>query len=106
MTPGPDLGALQTGAADVPPGGFDPAGMLDQFQAEHGTLMLSVPTMLIRVLDGQSVRPRDVSSSRLTMLGGAPVAPELGRRAQEQLGVDVSIGFGQTEVCTPRPPPG
>ena len=72
--------------------------MLDLFEAESGTLMLSVPTMLIRMLDEQALYPRDVSSWRLSMLGGAPVAPELVRRAREQLGVDVTIGFGQTEA--------
>jgi hypothetical protein len=39
--------------------------MLDLFEAERGTLMLSVPTMLIRMLDEQAVRHRDVSSWRL-----------------------------------------
>jgi fatty-acyl-CoA synthase len=92
------LGALQTGGTHVLPSGFDPAQMLDLFQAEGGTLMLSVPTMLIRMLDEQALRPRDVSSWRLAMLGGAPVAPELVRRAREQLGVAVTIGFGQTEA--------
>ena len=92
------LGALQTGATHVLPAGFDPAVMLDLFEAESGTLMLSVPTMLIRMLDEQALSPRDVSSWRLSMLGGAPVAPELVRRAREQLGVDVTIGFGQTEA--------
>ena len=85
------LGALQTGATHVLPAGFDPAVMLDLFEADSGTLMLSVPTMLIRMLDEQALRPRDVSSWRLSMLGGAPVAPELVRRAREQLGVDVTI---------------
>ena len=75
------LGALQTGGTHVLPPGFDPAQMLDLFQTEHGTLMLSVPTMLIRMLDEQAVHPRDISSWRLSMLGGAPVAPELVRRA-------------------------
>jgi fatty-acyl-CoA synthase len=92
------LGALQTGGTHVLPPGFDPAQMLDLFEAERGTLMLSVPTMLIRMLDEQAVRHRDVSSWRLSMLGGAPVAPELVRRAREQLGVAVTIGFGQTEA--------
>jgi fatty-acyl-CoA synthase len=92
------LGALQTGGTHVLPPGFDAAQMLNLFQAERGTLMLSVPTMLIRMLDEQAARPRDVSSWRLSMLGGAPVAPELVRRAREQLGVAVSIGFGQTEA--------
>jgi fatty-acyl-CoA synthase len=92
------LGALQTGGTHVLPPGFDPAQLLDLFQTEHGTVMLSVPTMLIRMLDEQAVHPRDVSSWRLSMLGGAPVAPELVRRAREQLGVAVTIGFGQTEA--------
>src|SRR3954464_12150508 len=102
------LGALQTGGTHVLPPGFDPAQMLDLFQAERGTLMLSVPTMLIRMLDEQAARPREVSSWRLSMLGGAPVAPELVRRAREQLGVAVTIGFGQTEASphpTHTPPP-
>jgi fatty-acyl-CoA synthase len=92
------LGALQTGGTHVLPPGFDPAQVLDLFQAERGTLMLSVPTMLIRMLDEQAARPRDVSSWRLSMLGGAPVAPELVRRARQKLGVAVTIGFGQTEA--------
>src|SRR4051794_33834146 len=92
------LGALQTGGTHVLPAAFDPARMLDLIQAERGTLVLSVPTMLIRMLDEQDARPRDVSSWRLSMLGGAPVAPELVRRAREQLGVAVTIGFGQTEA--------
>jgi fatty-acyl-CoA synthase len=92
------LGALQTGGTHVLPPGFDPALMLDLFEAERGTLMLSVPTMLIRMLDEQTARPRNVSTWRLSMLGGAPVAPELARRAREQLGVAVTIGFGQTEA--------
>jgi fatty-acyl-CoA synthase len=92
------LGALQTGGTHVLPGAFDPAQMLELIQTEHANLMLSVPTMLIRMLDEQALRPRDVSSWRLSMLGGAPIAPELIRRAREQLGVVVTIGFGQTEA--------
>jgi fatty-acyl-CoA synthase len=92
------LGALQTGGTHVLPAGFDAAQVLDLLAAERGTLLLSVPTMLIRVLDEQALHPRDVSSWRLSMLGGAPVAPELVRRAREQVGVAVTIGFGQTEA--------
>lgn len=92
------LGAVQTLGAQVLPPAFDPALMLDLFAAHRGTLMLSVPTMLLRMLDEQDQRPRDVSAWRVTALGGAPVAPELVRRAQLELGVDVTIGFGQTEA--------
>ena len=92
------LGALQTGGTHVLPPGFDASVMLDAFESERGTVMLSVPTMLIRMLDEQSAQPRDVSSWRLSTLGGAPVPPELVRRAQRELGLVVTIGFGQTEA--------
>jgi fatty-acyl-CoA synthase len=92
------LGALQTGGTHVLPPGFDAALMLDAVEAGRGTVILTVPTMLIRMLDEQSARPRDVSSWRLSTLGGAPVPPELVRRAQRELGLVVTIGFGQTEA--------
>jgi acyl-CoA synthetase (AMP-forming)/AMP-acid ligase II len=94
------LGALQTDGVHVLPAGFDAGVMLDLFEVEGGTLMLSVPTMLIRMLDEQASSPRDVTSWRLTSLGGAPVPLELVRRAEQELGVKVAIGFGQTE-CSP-----
>lgn len=92
------LGALQTGGRHVLPPAFDPALMLALFEAERGTLMLSVPTMLIRMLDHPDAQTRDVSAWRLSALGGAPVPPELVRRAGERFGIKVAIGFGQTEA--------
>lgn len=92
------LGALQTGGVHVLPEAFDPASMLALFEAERGTVMLSVPTMLIRMLDHADATTRDLRSWRLTTLGGAPVPPELVSRAQQMLGVKVAIGFGQTEA--------
>ena len=92
------LGALQTGGIHVLPPAFDPALLLALFEAERGTLMLSVPTMLIRLLDHPDARTRDLTSWRLAALGGAPVPPELARRAAEEVGLKVTIGFGQTEA--------
>ncbi|WP_127091871.1 AMP-binding protein [Aquabacter cavernae] len=92
------LGALQTGGVHVLPPAFDPALMLALFEAERGTLMLSVPTMLIRMLDHPDAQTRDLSAWRLSSLGGAPVPPELVRRARDRFGVKVAIGFGQTEA--------
>ena len=71
--------------------------MLSLFEQERGTIMLCVPTMLIRMLDSPSIAQRTLSSWRLVTLGGAPVPPERVRRAREQ-GVKVAIGFGQTEA--------
>jgi fatty-acyl-CoA synthase len=91
------LGALQTGGTHVLPAGFDPRLMLDLIEAHRGSIVLSVPTMLIRTLDQPDVKDRDLSSWRLVTLGGAPVPPELVRRAAADVNLDVAIGFGQTE---------
>ncbi len=91
------LGALQTGGAQVMPPGFDPELMLDLLEQERGSIVLSVPTMLQRILDAPSIGSRDLSSWRLVSLGGAPVPPELIRRS-EQRGVRAVIGYGQTEA--------
>ncbi|KAB1141715.1 AMP-binding protein [Streptomyces luteolifulvus] len=93
------LGALQTGGVHVLPGRFDADLMLDLFERHRGTILLSVPTMLIRMLDAQRASARDLSSWRLATLGGAPVPVELIRRARRDFGVDVGIGYGQTEAA-------
>jgi fatty-acyl-CoA synthase len=94
------MGALQTGGAHVLPPGFDADAMLDLVEQHSATVTLVVPTMLIRLLEAQRLRPRDISSWRLITLGGAPVPADLARRAERELGVEVAIGFGQTE-CSP-----
>ena len=92
------LGALQTGGTQVLPARFDADQMLDLFAAHAGSVLLSVPTMLIRMLEAQRRSPRNVETWRLSALGGAPVPTELVTRAERELGVAVTIGFGQTEA--------
>ena len=93
------LGALQTGGAQVMPRGFDSGLMLQLCEEERGSIMLSVPTMVIRMLDDPSLPRRDTRTWRLALIGGAPVAPELVRRAAQLVpGLKVAIGFGQTEA--------
>lgn len=92
------LGAIQTGGTLVMAPGFEAGHMLDLFEQQHGTIMLCVPTMLIRMLEEQERSPRDLSTWRLVTLGGAPVPPELVSRTKEIIGADVAIGFGQTEA--------
>src|SRR5258708_27841759 len=86
------LGALQTGGVHVLSASAEPGTLLELLEAERGTQMLCVPTMLLRVLDHPDVASRDFSSWRLCALGGAPVAPELVRRARERVGVRVGVG--------------
>jgi fatty-acyl-CoA synthase len=52
------LGALQTGGTQVMPPSFDPQLMLQLCEEEHGTIMLGVPTMVIRMLDDPSLPRR------------------------------------------------
>jgi fatty-acyl-CoA synthase len=92
------LGALQTGGTLVLPPGFDPALMLRLIESERGTITLSVPTMLIAMLEHADRPARNLSSWRMAALGGAPVPVDLIRRAERLLGVQVAIGFGQTEA--------
>lgn len=92
------LGALQTGGVHVIPHTFGAADMLDLFERERGTIMLSVPTMLIRIIEQARNRPRRPSTWRLVTLGGAPVSVELIERARSELGLEVGVGYGQTEA--------
>jgi fatty-acyl-CoA synthase len=92
------LGALQSGGTQILPPRFDAELVLDLFERYRGTNLLSVPTMLIRILEAQARQPRDLGSWRLAALGGAPVPTELVRRAMSDLKVSVGIGFGQTEA--------
>src|SRR5262249_50287428 len=92
------LGALQTGGTHVLPTGFDPGLMLELIEAERGTITLSVPTMLIAMLECAESAGRNLSSWRLATLGGAPVPIELVHRAERMLGLKLGIGFGQTEA--------
>jgi fatty-acyl-CoA synthase len=91
------LGALQSGGAHVVPPGFDAATMLQLIESERGTITLNVPTMLIAMLEHPERATRDLSSWRRTGVGGAPVPVDLIRRAEQLLGLQLGIGFGQTE---------
>jgi fatty-acyl-CoA synthase len=92
------LGALQTGGAQVIVPGFDAALMLDLVETERGTGLLGVPTMLVGLLEQLETGKRDLSSLRFASIGGAPVSPELVGRVQSRFGVQVAIGYGQTEA--------
>jgi fatty-acyl-CoA synthase len=61
-------------------------------------LTMGVPTMLIGMLEALERSPRDVSSLRAAMSGGAMVPPELVRRFQDRFGCKLEIIYGQTET--------
>ena len=57
--------------------------MLELIEAEHGSMVLTVPTILLAMLGELRPQPRDVSSLRTVMSGGAKVPDTLVRRTTE-----------------------
>ena len=92
------LGMAQIGATLVQPAAFDAESMLDLIEQESVTYTFGVPTMLIALLAAQTRRPRDLASLK-TVFSGATIVPmEVVRQVEEQFGVTLIIGYGQTET--------
>ncbi|ABL83634.1 MULTISPECIES: AMP-binding protein [unclassified Nocardioides] len=77
---------------------FEPGLVLDLIENEGGNLIVTVPTILIALLDHPDRPSRDLSSMRTIMCGGAKVPEDLVRRTNEIVGCDFSILFGQAEM--------
>jgi len=77
---------------------FDPASLLEAFEAYAGTHTLVVPTMLIALLDHPDRATRDLSSLQTILSGAAAVPASLVRRTVSTLDCQFSILFGQTEA--------
>lgn len=92
------LGSIQTRSRLVLARQFDGARMNGIIEGERVNLTMGVPTMLIGMLEALDRTPRDVSSLRAAMSGGAMVPPELVRRFQDRFGCKLEIIYGQTET--------
>lgn len=92
------LGPLQDHVPQVFAEAFDPALMLAMIERERATHLGAVPTMLIAMLQHQSIDTTDLSSLRIVASGGSMVPPELVRAVEERTGARFSIVFGQTEA--------
>jgi fatty-acyl-CoA synthase len=77
---------------------FQPAVMNAIIAQERVSLLVAVPTMLIGLLEEHGHTPRDMSSLRVVMSGGAMVPPELVRNIQDTFGCRLAIIYGQTEA--------
>lgn len=76
---------------------FEAQRALELIERFRVTVLHAVPTIVARMFDEHLLRGRDIGSLRLVYVGGGPVSPELKRRLREEIGVQVSEGFGQTE---------
>jgi long-chain acyl-CoA synthetase len=90
--------AVHTGATCVLMERFEPVECLELVQRHRVTLFFVVPPVLLMLSNWPELAKYDLSSLRTTMVGAAPVAPELARRFKQLTGVAVLQGYGMTEA--------
>lgn len=87
-----------------------PAALADMVETERPTIAAAVPTLWQGLLTELDARPRDVSSLRTVVVGGAACPPSLMRAFEERHGVNVVHAWGMTETSPlgsmARPPAG
>ena len=93
------LGALMVGGQVVMQPTPEPAAALATLQRERVTVTAVVPAVAQRWLDAVAAEPGryDLSSLRVLQVGGARLAPEVGRRVRPVLGCAVQQVFGMAE---------
>jgi fatty-acyl-CoA synthase len=79
---------------------FDPGLALELTETYKSAGMMGVPTMLIAMMEHPDFTTRDLSSLRISYSGGSTVPAALVQKLEDQLGVQFTIVFGQTE-CSP-----
>ncbi|WP_017591127.1 long-chain fatty acid--CoA ligase [Nocardiopsis potens] len=99
MSWGLPYAALMVGASLLLTDRFlQPAALADMIQAERPTLAAAVPTIWQGLLQELEAAPRDTSSLRSVVVGGAACPPALMRRFEELCGVPVVHAWGMTET--------
>lgn len=88
----------QVGGRHVMVGRFDPRAVLDTMAETRVTVTNLVPTMLNDLVNTDGADAVDLSSLRLLMSGGAPIAPELVRRIVATFGCEYVQTYGLTET--------
>jgi len=90
--------AVQAGARLVLMERFDLAACCRLVARYRVTMLPLVTPVLAALVQSPETGRTDWSSVRLTMIGAAPVPPELARRFRELTGVKVVQGYGLTEA--------
>ncbi|MGI9613320.1 MAG: class I adenylate-forming enzyme family protein [Acidimicrobiales bacterium] len=92
------LGAVALGGTIVLTATYDPDVMVQTIEREKAQFLTGVPTMIQGMIDAALRTGADVSSVNRILSGGAMVAPELCRQAQNVFGASIQITYGQTEA--------
>lgn len=88
---------------------FSPEHTLRTAGETRSTLLVGVPTNVIRMLDSPELATADLRSARCTAVAGAPMPPEAARAWEERTGSRVCIFYGsmdggQLAVGSPHDP--
>jgi len=92
------LGTIVQTASMVVLKEFDPVKVLDLIEKESITATPMVPTMYQFISLELEKAPRKLPSLRLGMCGGAAIPPELHKKVEQQLGVQILEGWSLTEA--------
>ena len=91
-------GAVWAGATSVLMERFEPTECMRLVEKHRISLFFAVPPVMLMLSNWPDLKKYDITSLRFTMVGAAPVAPELSRRFRELTGVPVLQGYGMTEA--------
>jgi acyl-CoA synthetase (AMP-forming)/AMP-acid ligase II len=77
---------------------FDPEHTLRTAARTRSSLLVGVPTNLIRMLDSPGLATTDLSAARCTAVAGAPLPPEMARAWETRTGSRVCIFYGSMDA--------
>lgn len=92
------LPILGSGGCLVFPHDTKPAGILDEIEQHRITTFFAPPTLIYGIMAEQVKQPRDTSSLRHLIYGGAPMRPDKIGEAIAIFGPVVATTYGQTEA--------
>lgn len=88
---------------------WTPEHTVDVARSARPTVLVGVPTNLIRILNMPGFEPKDVATARVTAAAGAPMPPDVAERWETLTGSRVCIFYGsmdagQLAVASPSDP--
>jgi long-chain acyl-CoA synthetase len=77
---------------------FELEPVIKDMAAKQVTVFMGVPTMFLGILNYPGLREVDLASLKYCSSGGAPLPVEVIQQFREQIGCDISEGWGMTET--------